>query len=254
MMKRLVKNRARLGVLLAMPVMWTNAAEAQGQDHIVLGAGAAAMPVYQGSKDYRVLPLPAIDIKEGWFFANLRNGIGLEPISTENVTIGASAVFVQGIRRKDLPEGVDKVSDAVGARAFATIRAAGFVTTVGVVKVVSGGTRGLVADASASYPINLSARFTLTPTIGTIWADSKYSDRYFGITPSEALASGLPQFRAGAGIKDVSGSLTASYRLTDRITVSATGTVTSLLGDLKDSPLVEKKTQPFGILTLTYRM
>jgi outer membrane protein len=55
-------------------------------------------------------------------------------------------------------------------------------------------------------------------------------------------------------LKDVSSLLTASYRLTDRISLSATGGVTSLIGDMKDSPFVEKKTQPYGILTLTYRM
>lgn len=227
--------------------------QAQERDHIVLGVGMAVTPNYQGSKDYRTLPLPAVDIKEGWFFANLRNGIGIEPISDSFVTIGASAVFVQGIRSKDLPAGVDKVSDAVGARLFTTIRAGGLVTTLGGVKVL-GGTKGTIADASMSYPINVSSKFMLTPTISTTWANRKYNDRYFGITAAEAVASGLPQFSAGAGFKDISGSLTASYRLNGRMTLSATGSISSLLSEVKDSPIVEKKTQPFGILTLTYRM
>lgn len=246
---------ARLAALLAVPAMaaWATTAHAQEQDHVVLGVGVAATPNYQGSEDYRILPLPAIDIKEGWFFANLRNGVGIEPINTENITIGASAVFVQGIRGKDLPAGIGKLSDAVGARVFTNIRAGGFVTTLGAVKVL-GGTKGMIADASISYPFQISSRFMLTPTVGTTWADRKYNDRYFGVTAAESLASGLPQFTTGSGFKDISGTLTASYRLTDRITLSATGSVTSLLGDMKDSPIVEKKTQPFGILTLTYRM
>jgi outer membrane protein len=253
---RLVKGDMLTVALLAVPLMalWTNAAQAQDQDHIVLGVGVAATPAYQGAEDYRVIPLPAIDIKKGWLFANLRNGIGIEPISTDIVTIGASAVFVQGYRKKDMPDGIDKLSDGVGARLFANIRAGGFVATIGAVKTVSGGTKGMVADASLSYPLRVSPRFTLTPTIGTTWADRKYNDRYFGISAAEALASGLPQFTAGSGFKDVSGALTASYRLTDRISVSATGSVSSLLGEVKDSPIVEKKTQPSGILTLTYRL
>jgi outer membrane protein len=214
----------------------------------------AATPAHQGSDDLRVLPLPAIDIREGWFFANLRNGIGVIPISTDNIEIGASAVFVPGYRRKDVPQGIDHLKDGIGARLFTNIRAGGLVATLGATKVASGGTRGLVADASVSYPINVSSRFTLTPTIGTTWADRKYNDGYFSITPTEAAATGLPQFTAGAGFKDVSGMLTASYRLTDRITLSATGGVTSLIGKVKDSPFVEKRTAPSGLLTLTYRL
>ncbi len=256
MMKFSSENRARLSISLPISIMalWTGAAQAQEQDHVVLGVGVAAAPAYQGSEDYRIIPFPAIDIKKGWFFANLRNGIGVEPISTETVTIGASAVFVQGYRKRDVPGGIDKLSDAVGARVFANIRAGGFVATLGAVKVVSGGTKGVVADASLSYPIHVAPRFMLTPTIATTWANGRYNDRYFGVTPAEALASGLPQFQAGSGFKDASAALTASYRVTDRITLAATGSVSSLLDEVKDSPLVKKTTQPFGIVTLTYRM
>jgi outer membrane protein len=242
-----------MGVLLAIPASVLAAGTAQAQDHVVLGAGVAATPSYQGSEDYRLLPLPVIDIKEGWFFANLRNGFGLAPIDTGNVTIGASAVFVQGIRRKDLPTGIDKLSDAVGARIFTTLRASGFVASLGATKVL-GGTKGLIADATLSYPVQVSSRVTLTPTIGTIWADRKYNNRYFGVTAPESFASGLPQFSARSGFKDISGSLTASYRLTSRITLSATGSASSLLSTVKDSPIVEKTTQPLGVLTVTYRL
>lgn len=248
----------RISPLLALPLaaLLTPSAHAQdkGQDHFVLGAGMAVTPDYQGSDDYRLIPIPVIDIKEGWLFANLRNGFGVEPIDTEHVTLGASLVFIPGYRRRDVPAGVDKLSSGVGGRIFANLRAGGAVATVGVVKGISGGTEGLVADASLSYPLALSSRFTLTPTLGTTWANRKHNDRYFGITSAEALASGLPAFAAGSGFKDVSAALTASYRLSNRFTLSATGSATSLLGAVKDSPIVMKKTHPFGVLTLTYRM
>lgn len=244
----------RMGLLATSFLAFgSTAAQAQETDRVVIGIGGAATPAYQGSEDHRVIPIPAIDIKEGWFFANLRDGIGIEPIDTKTVTVGASAVFVQGIRRRDLPEGLDKRSDAVGARVFTRLRTGGFAATFGATKVL-GGTKGVIADASVSYPIEISSRFVLTPTIGTTWADRKYNDGYFGVTTTEALASGLPQFSTGSGFKDISGAVTASYRLTDRFTLSATAGVTSLLGDIKDSPLVEKKTQPLGVVTVTYRM
>src|SRR3546814_6165484 len=62
-------------------------------------------------------------------------------------------------------------------------------------------------------------------------------NRYFGIDAGEAMASGLPFYRAGSGFKDVSGVLTASYRLDAHWSLGATGGVTRLLGDAADSPL-----------------
>lgn len=246
---------------------WASGAHAQEQaskqgrgdspssaNHVVLGVGVATTPAYQGSEDYRVLPLPAIDIKHGWFFANLRNGIGIAPIDTGKIAIGASVVFVQGYRKKDVPAGIDRLPDGVGARLFTTVRAGGFIATLGAVKIVSGGIKGLIADLSLSYPVQLSPRFTLAPSVGATWANETYNNRYFGISMAESLAAGLPRFSAGAGFKDVSGALTASYRLTNRISLSATANATTLLGKVKDSPIVEKNTAPFGILTLSYRL
>lgn len=229
-------------------------ASAQESDHVNLGVGAWVAPAVEGSEDYRILPLPIIDLKEGPLFANLRNGVGVTPIDGEHVTAGVSAVFLQGYRRRDVPTGVDKLSDGVGARAFVNIRSGGFVTTVGIVKGVSGQTKGVIADANLTYPIEATSRLTLSPTIGTTWADAKYNDGYFGIDAAEAAASGLRAYSAGAGFKDVSGALTASYRLTDRVTLSATGGVTTLVGDAKDSPLVEKKTRPTGLFSVSYQL
>lgn len=256
MMMRLAKKTVRLGTLLSMPVAgWATVAQAQEQsgNHVEIGAGMAVMPTYQGSGEYRVLPLPAVDIRQGWFFANLRDGVGIAPINTEHLTVGAGAVFVPGYRAKDVPEGIDKISDGVGARLFTTIRAGGLIATAGATQIVSGGAKGVVADGIVSYPVPVSDRFTMVPTIGTTWVNAKYGDRYFGVSVAESTASGLPQFGVGSGFKDVSGMLSASYRLTDRVTLNATGGVTALMGDFADSPIVEEKTQPFGFLAMSYR-
>jgi outer membrane protein len=101
---------------------------------------------------------------------------------------------------------------------------------------MSGGTGGIIADASLSYPVLISSKFSLTPTVGATWANRQHNDRYFGVDNLEASASGLSPFSTGAGFKDISGTLTATYRLTDRIALSVTGGVTTLLNDMKKKP------------------
>lgn len=227
--------------------------EAQDNSHFILGLGALYAPAYQGADKYRPLPLPAIDLKWGPFFANLRNGIGVNVVDNKVITAGASITFMQGYRSKDAPVGIGGLSVGAGARGYVSLKAAGFIATFGGTKGIVGDNRGIVADATLAYPITVAPRVMIIPTIGTTWADAKYSDRYFGVNAMQSFASGLPQFRPGSGFKDASAMLNVSYRLTDHIILGASGGVTTLLGQVKDSPLVFHKTQPAGFLSLAYR-
>lgn len=227
--------------------------EPRSRDHVVIGVGAGYAPAYQGAEDYRVMPVPAIDIAWGPFFANLRNGIGVNAIDTDHVTIGASVTAMPGYRSKDAPQGIGKLSFGAGARGFMSLKAAGFVATIGATKGFAGNTKGVIADVSLSRPVFVSSRFMLVPSVGATWADGKHNDRYFGVDAVQSGASGLPQFRPGSGFKDASATLTVQYRLTDRVSLGATGGVTTLLGKVQDSPIVAHKTQPLGFLSVSYR-
>jgi outer membrane protein len=226
----------------------------QNSDHVMIGVGMGYAPAYQGADDYRALPIPAIDVAVGPFFANLRNGIGINVIDSDAVKIGGSIAVMPGYRRKDAPEGIGKLSFGAGGRMFASFKAGGVIATLGATQGFAGGTKGVIADASLSYPVTVSSRLLLIPTIGASWADAKHNNRYFGVDGEQSIASGLPIFRPGKGFKDASAMLTASYRLTDRINLSASGGVTTLLGDIKRSPIVYHKTQPAGFLSLSYRL
>jgi outer membrane protein len=244
---------ARLALVVGA-VFVVAAEDAVAQDHTVLGAGIAVAPAYQGSGKARIMPLPVIDLQRGRVFANLRDGVGLAAIDNPRFTVGVSAVFVPGYRRRDVPVGVDRLSSGAGVRLFTRMRASGMVATLGAVKVVSGGGEGLIADASLSYPLAVSNKVRLTPTIGATWADRQYTDRYFGVSAREAGSSGLSRFTPGDGLKDISATLTASYRVTDRTTVSATSGFTRLMGDAAKSPLVDERSRPFGAFTISWRL
>ncbi len=243
---------------LSVLVFWSAPAHAQDQgqdqDHVVVGLGASYGPAYDGADTYRVMPIPAIDVKKGRFFANFHDGVGLDVLESDHLTVGAGLVYMPGYRQQDVPKGVDRLKMGVGGRVFASLKEGGFVGTVGITQDIVGGTKGLIADTSLSYPISVTDRFTVIPSIGASWANGKYNDGYFGVDRTEATASGLAQFQAGSGFKDASAMLTLSYRLTDRINLGVTGGVTSLLGDDQNSPLVVHKTGPMGFFSLSYRL
>lgn len=222
------------------------------ENHFAIGIGGAYMPAHHGSDKYRFQPLPAIDIKFGRFFVNFQDGIGANLIDTANVTVGAGIVMADNYRAKDVPRGIGKLRFGGGARGFVKWRLAGFEAALGGTQIFTGSTKGFVADASLSYPIMVSQKLMFNPSIGTTWANEKHLNRYFGVNARQSFASGLPRYRLNSGIVDVKAELGAQYRLTDSIGIGLAGGVTTLMGDAKDSPIVKKRTRPYGIFFVSY--
>ncbi|EQB01442.1 hypothetical protein L288_17815 [Sphingobium quisquiliarum P25] len=241
-----------LALTLLVGGLGSRTAQAQDGDHITLGVGVAAVPEFEGSKGYRVLPIPLLDVRAGQFFASLGDGIGVHIVDTPTLKLGGSVTYVRGYRRRDVPEGIDSLSDAAGARLFTSLRLGGAIATVGATRVIGGGTRGTIADARLSYPVQTAQRVTIIPTLATSWADDKHMRRYFGVTPSEAAASGLAAYRPSSGFKDVSAIVTANYRLAGGLNIAGSAGVTRLFDKAADSPFVERRWQPAGFVGIAY--
>ncbi|MDT8760232.1 MipA/OmpV family protein [Sphingomonas psychrotolerans] len=223
------------------------------EDHITIGVGGLYQPAYMGSRKYQFQPIPAIDIKRGPFFVNFQNGIGVAPVESETVTVGAGVVLVtDNYERKDVPNRFNEVDMGAGARGFVSFRQFGLEATAGLTQIFVGSTKGAIADFSLSRPIVVNDRLFLTPSVGTRWANARHNDRFYGVNARQAQESGLRQFRPGSGFLDAKAELGLQYRLTDHIGIGAASGVTTLLGKVKDSPIVRKKTAPFGMGFLTY--
>lgn len=236
----------------SLGVMGIGLSGTAAQGRATAGIGVAAIPAYQGSDSYRILPFPLLDVQVGQIFATVSNGIGVYVIDMPGLQLGGSVTFVRGYRKSDMPEGIDNLSDALGGRMFAAVTLGGVRATLGATRSIGGGTRGTVVDAQLAYPFQASPRITLIPTLGTSWANDKHMDRYFGIGPDEAAASGLPAYRTSGGFKDISAGVTANYRLASGLNLTGSANLTHLLDKAADSPLVEHRSQPIGFVGLSY--
>ena len=81
-------------------------------------------------------------------------------------------------------------------------------------------------------------------------------DSYFSIDASDAARSGLRQYNADAGIKDVAFGGTLTYGFSERWSISGLATYTRLVGDAADSPVVKNagdENQFFGGTLINYR-
>ena len=222
-------------------------------DHITIGVGGLYQPNYLGARKYQFQPVPAIDIKHGRFFVNFQNGIGVTAVDNEVFTAGVGVVMIfDNYERKDVPNRFNKIDMGAGARGFVSVRQFGLEATAGLTQIFAGSTKGLIADFSLSRPIMVNERLFLSPSIGTRWANAKNNDRFYGVNALQSQESGLRQFRAGSGFLDAKAELGLQYQLTEHIGFGATGGVATLLGKVKNSPIVRKKTAAFSMGFLTY--
>jgi len=91
-------------------------------------------------------------------------------------------------------------------------------------------------NAFAMQPV--AKAVTLAGGAAFTYASDNYMDEYFGVTASDALASGLPVYQPGAGMRDVRGWATALLHLSPQWHLGAGVMYSRLVGDAADSPLV----------------
>ncbi|MBC3941099.1 MipA/OmpV family protein [Sphingomonas albertensis] len=228
------------------------AREATSDNHITIGIGGAALPEFQGSKDYFIQPLPVVDIKQGHFFLRLGDGIGVNVVDTPEFQAGFSITPVRGYDADKVPKGVGKLGTSIGGRGFVSGTVGGFVGTLAVTAPFTGDAKGMFVDGEISYPVRVTDRLLVVPGVRATWADKKYLTSYFGVNAQQAAASGLPQYKPSSGLQDVGATLAVKYRLTDHISFVGSALMTRNLDRVMDSPFTERRWQPVGILGVAY--
>jgi len=85
------------------------------------------------------------------------------------------------------------------------------------------------------------------------WGDGKSTQRYFGITPQQAVATGLPAYDAGAGLRSVQLGLIGDIDLA-RNWVGLWGvSLQQLQADAKDSPITRDRSNWYANAGVAYR-
>lgn len=115
-----------------------------------------------------------------------------------------------------------------------------------------GRNKGTLLNAQYSYFWEITPQFTLKPEIGINYADRKFNQYYYGVSAEESLRSGLPQYRAKAGVQPYIG-LGASYQLTQNIEIFAGVRFEKLSRHIRHSPMVDDKYGSEGALGVMYR-
>lgn len=243
------------------------------RDTITIGVGGAVMPRYEGSGDYRIIPAGAISGKiSNISFTTAGTALFVDVIPQKRGTklvLGPAAHLSlnrSSLRTTRAPQivALGKVPVALEMGGHAGVTRTGVVTSaydsvtfdVAVTRDVTGVHGSAIVTPSVSYGTPLSRRAYVGMSISADHVGSGYARTYFGVTPAQSAASGLPAYAPDAGFKDVSfglfGAISLSGDLRRGLSVFALGSYSKLLGQFGRSPVVRNRNQLFGALGLAY--
>lgn len=264
-----LRSTLPLLILPAIGLIATQArAQAAGEQErgdwtVMLGAGAIYAPDYEGSDEFEIQPFPFVHV-EYRDIAYIRGPeIGVNAIrlqASEDFGIKAGPLVRYRRDRKEKRNaalrGLGDVDTAIEVGGALALEYRQAWVRLSLAKDVAGGHEGLVGEGEAGIRFNLSDTLSASATARASWADKDYMGTYFGVTAAQAARSGLPAYRAEAGLKDVGAGLNLSYMLGEHWMVTAIGGYSRLLGDAADAPLVVRRGSPDqwqGGLFLAYR-
>ena len=106
-----------------------------------------------------------------------------------------------------------------------------------------GGHEAFVGELGADLVVVPTDRLTLRAGPRVLWGDEDYTGTYFGVTGSEAAASGFDAFTPEAGLVSAGVELGVTYQVNDIWGVEGAVRYDRLQGDAADSPLVQDDSQ-----------
>ena len=241
-------------------------AEASWMDSVDLTVGAAALysPDYEGSNDYEFSAIPIVDLNVADVVFLRRTQLGVNAITLNGPARGYALRmgpvlnyrFGRDEDDNDALTGLGDVDGTIEGGAFIAYRAGPFSADLTVLQDLGDGHEGLTASLEGAYRFQPSDRSFATLSVGTVWADDAFMKSYFGIDATQAAASGYSRYDAEAGFKEVKSSVMLGYRLTDSWTATSVLSVSHLLGDAADSPIVDQEgsaIQGSVVLGLSYK-
>lgn len=252
----------RMGILARgalAGVMFTGAGAAHAQSGNFIGLGVGVVPVYEGSSEYRALPVPLINYHSGNFFITPRMGLPAMGLKTSLAKDLDAGVFVgMSLGRKaddaDRTKGLDDIKFHAAYGAYMEWRPGRYSLGVGYKQAARSGYGGTL-ELRASYAALMTENHVVQVGVRTEWANSDYMQTWYGVTSSQSARSreGLSAYSPSSGFKSAGLYTSWSYRINPSWSAVSTIGVNTLLGDARDSPLTERKTNLFGSVGVAYR-
>lgn len=220
---------------------------------VTVGAGAIYAPKFEGSKDLEVMPVPFISATFGDVVHIGPEGLTVDAYKTENFTVSAKGGYEFGRDEKDSSH-LRGLGDIGGGGVLGGIIAyeLGPVQLTAEIDKTFGGSKGLTGKLGAEVS-HFQGQFIFSAGASATWADKKHMKSYFGVTQAQSAGSGLAAYEADSGFKRVDLTASITYMASENWFIRGQAELGILTGDARNSPVVQKNTQPSAMMFVGYK-
>lgn len=221
---------------------------------LVLGAGAIYEPEYEGGDEFKVQPIPVVIFTYGEWLEIDPRGVMITPFRHNGFALAAKIGYEGGRDEDDADrlKGLGDIDFAATVGARASYDWNGLELYASIDQTIDG-SESLIGTFGAEYQAPVTERLILGAGVEAVVANDKHMEAYFGVNAKQAARSGLPEYKAEAGLKRVNASASATYLLSENWLVRGEASLGILTGDAADSPIVEEKLQPSASLFVGYK-
>lgn len=226
------------------------AAAADPEWTVDLGGAVRVRPDHIGGTRYLVDAVPIIEATYGDRISlSLDDGLKYRALRWGPVEAGPIAEYRQSFN-DNLPRGAFRISDVIELGGFTQVK-----TPIGLAEArlrhAVGGYDGWSGDLSFDTGVPITASFSLAGQARISWADSSFTEEYFGLRPHAARSFGLPRF-LDEDFTTVGAELDAVQQLTPKIRLVAAFTADRIVGELRPSPIFASRNIFTTSLGFTY--
>ena len=247
----LVKMKIGCHVVVAAALAWgkpvvaAGLAESAAEWQVSAGLGVITTPWSLGAMRQRYLVLPTVDLRYAdWFFANAIDGIG---VRTASGGLTASVAIAPDLAGREPEAGgrfarLSRKSPSAAIRLRLDWEFEEFTTSAQLSSRFGDRARaGNTLALEGGY--NCLTRSRLLFNVGALgrWVDDRLAQNLVSVSPSDALASGLPAYRASSGVLERGLYGQAVIRISDDWTGFSRLELTRLGSAIDAAPYVERR-------------
>lgn len=236
--------------------------EVANKDTVTVGVGAAYIPDYEGSDDYRLIPAAAIRGKVGgisfstrgtYLYVDFLNRSGKVDFDLGPI-VGARFNRTKHNLKDDIVDLLPTRNTAIEVGGFAGVSFHGLTNPYDTLAVrldvlhdVANAHQSTTFSPNLDFSTPLSRRTYASLSVGAEFVGNKYADYYYSISPADSLltAGALPVFDADGGMKNWKASVLLNQSITGDLlgglSIFGTASYSRLVGDFKRSPIVSDR-------------
>lgn len=224
----------------------------QGVNDVRLGLGPGVYPDFEGSRHSGIQAVPVVSLRYRDMIEVINNEVKVTAFNKlfapavnsdrpgGSLRVGPLVSLNFGRSEDDSVDlkGMGDVGTSIELGAFISFLLPNDRFRARLRQDIAGGHKGATLQLDYTHTFIRGQRVSLSGTLGLDGGSAAYMKTFFGVNPLQAARTGLPAYRAAAGLKDANAGINGSYVINDNWTVFATLNYERLLGTAASSPLI----------------